>query len=340
MLFSQQLPLAALVEICHLLCVNLSAGLRLHDVVRQLATRGTRKVRPVAARILQRLEKGDNFQDALRPESAVFPPLFLGMVDLGEQTGNLPEVLEELERYYFQQQKYRRQLRSKSTGTVVQFVIAIGVVALLIFVLGAIAESHGNRAPEVMGFRGGAGAIQFLLVCAGLSCGIYAAYQFLTRGLGQQATVDGLMLRLPVIGPCVEALVVGRFALALKLTLDSTMPLAEAVRLAFQASGNAAFARQEDAVLAGVEDGEDLTIALGHGWLMPSDFLTMAAVGEEGGRLVEIMRHQATHYFEEAGRRMQAATRLASGLIWFGYAGLMVVGIFRIAGNVIGVGLP
>jgi type IV pilus assembly protein PilC len=337
MLFSRQLPLAALIDLCHLLRINLSAGLTLVTVFRQLAARGSSKVRPVAGRILQRLEHGDDLRTALNSERAIFPPLFLGMADLGEKTGRLPEVLEELDRYYIQQQKFRRQLRQSTFLPAVQFVIAIGIVALLIFVLGAIAESHGAAAPPVLGFRGTTGAILFLLTWAGLFAAAYAAYAILTQALAQQAIVDGLLLQLPVIGPCVQAVVVGRFALAMQLTLDTSMPLAEALQLSYAAAGNAAFARHADAVAAAVQEGDELTVALSRGQFMPADFLGMVAVAEEGGRLVEMMRHQAAYYHEEANRRLQAATRLASGLIKVLYIVLMALGIFQIAGGVIGV---
>jgi type IV pilus assembly protein PilC len=341
MLFSRQLPLAALTDLCHLLRINLSAGLTLLTVFRQLAARGSSKVRPVAGRILQHLEHGDDLRTALKSESAVFPPLFLGMADLGEKTGHLPEVLEELERYYVQQQKLLRQFRQTSFLPVVQFVIAIGIVALLIFVLGAIAQSHGAAAPAVMGFRGTGGAILFLLTCAGLFATAYAAYAIFTRRLAQQAFVEGLMLQLPVIGPCLQAIVVGRFALAMQLTLDTSLPLAEALQLSYAAAGNAAFARHADAVAAAVQEGDELTVALSRGQFMPADFLSMVAVAEEGGRLVEMMRHQAAYYHEEASRRMQSAMRLASGLIKVLYVVLMALGIFQIAGGVIGrVDLP
>jgi type II secretory pathway component PulF len=124
--------------------------------------------------------------------------------------------------------------------------------------------------------------------------------------------------------------------LAMQLTLDSAMPLARALRLSLDATGNAAFALQYDAIAAAVEEGEELTVALSHGQLMPPDFLSMVAVAEEGGRIVEIMRHQAAHYHEEASRRTKAATGLASGLIWLIYAGLMIAAIFGLASNILG----
>jgi len=334
MFFSHQLPPDALIELCHRLRISLSAGLRLSDVFRQLATRGSAPVRPLASRIFQRLEDGENLGVALQPETNALPPLFLAMADLGEQTGHLPEVMQELEHYYVQQQKYRRQLRKSSFLPGVQLVVAVGVVALLIYILGAIAESRGTRPSEVLGFRGTGGAILFLLCAAGVVVTIVGAYFFCTRAFSNRATVDALLLQLPVIGPCVQALVVARFALAMHLTLDTSMPLADALRLSFQATGNAAFADQAHAVIDAVQEGDELTVALSRGRLMPGDFLTMVAVAEEGGKLVEVMRHQAAHYQEEAERRLRGVTRLASSFMWVGYAALMIMGIFRIASSV------
>src|SRR5262249_45192917 len=160
---------------------------------------------------------------AFQLEQSVLPPLLLAMVNVREQTGRMPEVLEELERYYAQQLNFRRQLRSQTIGPAIQFALAVFIVALLIFALGAIAESRGTPPPAGLGFRGASGALLFLLIVAGLVTAAIMGYRVLTRRLGRQTAVDGLMLRLPVIGPCVQDLVISRFALALQLTLDTSM---------------------------------------------------------------------------------------------------------------------
>jgi type IV pilus assembly protein PilC len=97
MLFSSRIPLSSLIELCRALRHNLSAGLRLVDVFRQQAKRGPARVRPVAERITQELERGGDLEGALEREKAAFPPLFLGLASVAEQTGNLPEVFRELE---------------------------------------------------------------------------------------------------------------------------------------------------------------------------------------------------------------------------------------------------
>src|SRR4051812_39054023 len=113
-MFSSELPLAALVQLCRVLRHSLDAGIGLRDVFRQQATRGPAAVRPVAERLSAQLERGESFEAALERERAAFPPLFVALAVVGEQTGHLPEVFGELEKYYLLQQKLRREFRSRS----------------------------------------------------------------------------------------------------------------------------------------------------------------------------------------------------------------------------------
>jgi type II secretory pathway component PulF len=335
MLFSQQLSLGILIEVCHYLRISLSAGLTLRDVFRQMATRGSRGLRPVAQRIRQHLDQGESLRAALQPEQGVFPPLFLAMAAVGEETGRLAEVMEELEKYYQLQLKSWRKLRSRSLLPVIQFVIATGVIVLLLVVLAAIAKP-GSQPQGVFGLRGQGGALTLLLAMAALFAGIYLVYLVVTRLLGQQVAFDRLVLSLPAVGPCVRTLVVGRFALAGHLTLDSSLATGKALRLSLEATGNAAFVSRADVIALAVEQGETITVALGRAQVFPMDFLNMVAVGEEGGRLVEMLRHQATHYQEEAERRLKALTATLTFLIWLFYIVFMVMAILQLAGVYLG----
>ena len=63
----------------------------------------------MAQRICSQLQAGGDLQGALEKEQGVFPPLFISMAVVAEQTGNLPEIFSELERYYLSQQTLRRR---------------------------------------------------------------------------------------------------------------------------------------------------------------------------------------------------------------------------------------
>jgi type II secretory pathway component PulF len=329
--FSSKLPLANLIDLCRVLRHNLGAGLTLLAVFKQQGERGLPRVRPLAKRIQASLETGDSLEVALEREKAAFPPLFLSMAVVGEQTGQLPEIFTELEKYYQLQQKLRRQLISKSMGPLIQLTLAFFVIALLIFVLGMIAQSHNSKGPGILGFSGAAGSIVFLLLSFGTIFLLVAGYMILTRTLKQKPAIDAFLLRVPVLGPCIEAIVLGRFAVALQLTLETGMPIKQALRLSLQATGNAAFAAKTGVVVEAVKAGESLTEALSKCRLFPETFMSMVAMAEEGGRVPEIMRHQAEVYHEEAARRLTALTRMASGGVWLLYAIFMIVAIFKIA---------
>ena len=119
------------------------------------------------------------------------------------------------------QMSLRRQLISQSILPILQLVLAFFIVALLIFILGMIASSRGGRPPGILGFTGAAGSAVFLLLSFGTVAAIYLGYRLITRGTQQKATFDALWLRLPGIGPCLEAIVMARFTLALQLTNGS-----------------------------------------------------------------------------------------------------------------------
>jgi type II secretory pathway component PulF len=120
--------------------------------------------------------------------------------------------------------------------------------------------------------------------------------------------------------------------MALYMTMESAMPIARALRLSLAATDNAAFNRQAETVTTALKNGQSLVDALTRSGLFSVDFLSIVAVGEEGGRLPEVMRQQAGYWNEESAQRLKIATRLAGMLVWLIYAAFMVWAIFSVAG--------
>ena len=320
------LPLSSLIELCRSLRHYLGAGLSLVDVFRQQAKRGPVPVRRVAESIVEDLEQGHDLEHALQPYQNSFPPLFLALASVGEQSGNLPEVFAELEKYFTLQQQLRRQFWSQLSWPLFQFVVATLVLAGMIFILGIFGSSFD---PLGFGLTGTGGALGFLAIVWGTVALLVGGYFLLTRALRRKAQVDALLLRLPAVGPCLEALALSRFCLALRLTTESAMPIARAVRLSLKATGNEAFVAQTDVVVKALGKGRDLTLALARSKLLPEDFQNILANAEEGGRVSEMLRHQAEHYEEESRRRLSVLTKVAGYALWMVLAGLMIFVIFR-----------
>jgi type II secretory pathway component PulF len=338
-MFSSHLSLSALIELCRVLRHYLGAGLSLPEVFRQQAKRGPAAVRPVAGRIAAVLESGGSLESAMKREADRFPPLMLSLASVGERTGMLPEVFSELERYFLRQLQLRRAFFARTAWPMVQFVLAVLIIAGLIFIFGQLTPTTptGQRYDPVgLGLFGASGAAIFVGVVFGSIAAVFALYGLASRVFGARAAVHRFLLNVPALGPCLEALALGRFCLALRLTTESGMSIAKALRLSLRATGNSAFAAATDVVEDSVEVGDDLTLALGRTGLFPEDILRIISVAEESGTLSEVMRHQGDHYAEEASRRLAVLTSVASYGLWGLIALFIIVMIFRLYGSYLG----
>lgn len=338
MLFSARLPVSSLIELCRALRHNLAAGLSLRDVFRQQARQGPLAVRPVAERIRQVIERGDDLETALTRESKSFPPLFLALASVGERSGNLPEVFAALEKYYVMQQRMWRQFISLSIWPAFQFIAAIFTIAGMILIIGMIYRP-GPRDIQWDPIGIGTGpkaALRFLIVCFGSIGLLIGAYFFVTRVLKHRAAVDRVFLRLWGVGRCLQALALSRFSLALQLTMDTSLTAWEALDRSLKATGNGAFIAASEGVQEVVRSGERVSEALRSARLFPEEFIHIVSTAEISGQIPEMMRHQAEYYEEEASRRLVLLTRGAGFAIWVGVACLIIWVIFRIVLSYIG----
>jgi type II secretory pathway component PulF len=336
MILSESLPLSSQIELCRTLKHYLSAGLTLVDVFRTLATRGSAALRPVADRILVRLQAGDDLQSAMKGEEGRLPPLILAMTHVGEQSGNLPEICGELEQYLILQQKLRRQFWGQAIWPLFQLGIAILVVAGLIFLLGVLpAKSADGTAPDPLGLglAGATGAMIFLATVVAVIAILFGLYWLTTVLLRRKSALDRLLLCLPIVGPCLEATALARICLALRLTLDSSLSIAKALRLSLRAADNAAYESVSDDVIDAIKRGDGLAETLTRTGLFPWDFQAILAVGEESGEQPEAMGRQAKHYQELAEHRLKLLTQAASWGVWLLVAGIVIFVIFRIFGG-------
>jgi type IV pilus assembly protein PilC len=331
---AKRLSLQQLNDLCRDLRHYLGAGLAITDAFRHQSKKGPAPLRAFAERVSAELKRGHSLTRALRREADVVPPLFVSLVEVGEASGMLAEVFAELEKYFARQMQLRRQFLGQITWPLTQFFLAVFVVAGLIFFLGILAKNRGPNEPRYdplgFGLFGASGALIFLGIVFGTIAAGVGVYVLLTRALKQRAAVHRFLLGVPKVGPCLRSLAIARFCLALRLTFETGMPVGEALRLALRATGNEAFAEHTGEVEASAEEGNDLTSTLSGTHLFPEEFIHVVAVGEESGRMTDVLRQQADHYHEESGRRLTTLTRVAGYGIWLVVGGLMIWTIFRL----------
>jgi type IV pilus assembly protein PilC len=329
MLFSTSVPLEALMRFCRLARHGLAAGLSLVDVFRQQALSGPIPMRSLIGRIAVQLERGESLEDALKAEGGRLPPLFISLVAVGEHTGHLPEAFGELEHYYEMQWRLRKQFLADITWPMIEFFGAVGVITLLLLILGWIAQPGVQLDPFGIGV-GPRAATTFLLTVFGTLAVIWGGYRLLARATRQRAVVDRFLLRLPVFGPCLEALALARFCLAGRLTFGAGLAVKPALRRSLEATGNAAYPACYERAAAVVRRGDDLATVLRACQIFPGEFLEIVSNAEEAGRVPEVMEQQSRFYQEEASLRMKVLAKLAGFGVWALVAILIIIAIFKI----------
>lgn len=284
-------------------------------------------MREASAALLSSLNAGKDIGGAVSEQAAYFPPLFVNMTRVGVETGHLPEVLKDLEKYYRLQISLRQKLIQQITWPLFQLVMAIGVIALVIYLVGIL----GGMDVLGLGLVGPSGAIIWLAGWGIAVCLMVAGYWLARQKFGQALYIDSMLLRIPVLGPLMRSLALSRLALALNLTLDSGMSLKKAIPLSLSASDNEYLMSLAKPISQDVRNGESLTEAFRAHRIFPDEMIDVLSNAEDTGQIPEAMQHYSKELAQRAEHQLQLLNQALGWLVWLIVAGIIVFFILRIA---------
>ena len=324
MLGTARLPLSDLIELCHALHLKLSIGMSMVDVFEQQATAGSPRLKKIVGSVALALRKGQSVEQAFLPHRQAFPDLFLTMIQVGEESGSLPEIFDSLEKHYSLQRSLRRQFMGRIAWPLVQYVFAIFVLSFVMIILDFLGSDVD---PLGLGLRGVTGAVT--LVTIGL--GALIAIVLIVRMMLNHRTLGNRLLKIPVVGAAIESMALQRFCLAMQLLLETSVAIDKSVKMSLSATEMASYASRGEIIAKELKKGKELRRVLAKHSNFPEDFIRAVGVGEESGRLPDVMKRQAKHYEQESTRRLKQLTSTLAMVVWLFVAGLIVFAIFRLA---------
>ena len=286
------------------LALLLRAGITLDRSFEILMNQTTRRGLKATLRdVLEAIRRGEALTAALRRHPQVFPERFVAMVQWGEAGGRLPESLEHLAT----QLEHDRELQARVRGAMVYPLIVVGAVVLIggvmaIFVLPQlvdIVESFDVELPlatriflSVAKAFTGYGLVMFPLAIVGLF-----TLGLLFRAEKLRPFLHRLFLRLPVVGKIVRMVNLARFDRAFGSLIQSGIPIVESLAIVRGILGNVLYQRAIEGVTADVRKGVSLGTSLKkHVGLFPPIEIDMTAIGEETGKLDEVLLYLAEFY--------------------------------------------
>lgn len=251
------------------------------------------------------VEGGAALADAMKKHPQAFDALYTNMVAAGEAGGILDTILKRLAVYIEKNVKLKAQVQSAMIYPVAVICIAAVVVAVILWkVIPTFAAMFAGLGAELplptrIVIALSNNFVRFLPFLVGaLVLGGFAFRQYYATERGRRV-IDGLLLRVPVLGPILRKIAVARFCRTLSTLLSSGVPILDGMDITARTAGNAIVEDAVQATRRSVERGDTVAGPLKETKVFPSMVVQMIGVGEATGALDTMLSKIADFYEEE-----------------------------------------
>ncbi len=260
------------------------------------------------ARVRRNVVEGGSLGEALARHPRYFSDLFVSMVKAGEVSGSLGRILTRLADFLEEWQRFRDIIITALLYPLfLMFFAASAVVAILLFVVPRFAvvfADMGRDLPAPTRVLIGTSAVfrnYWWVFAAALALLVAAGTVFLRSRRGR-FWWDRTVLTLPLIGELVRKVQVSRFARVLGTLVKGGVPILKALEIVIATLTNTVFSRSVARVQTGLKEGQGVAEPLRRSGVFPPLFIHMVTVGEETGKLEEMLLSIASTYDEEVER--------------------------------------
>ena len=309
--------------------------LRALDVIRSQTE--SQHLADVMEKMASDIRAGATFKDAMGRHPRVFPVLWSFLIDAGEVSGKLPLVLEQLALYVETSQRIKTKFITAMFYPAILTLVASGAVSVfLLFVIPIfknLFDSFGAKLPlltrMVIATSDGLRHYFIFVLLVGFAVGFFLN-RFVRTPSGR-ATADRLVLRVPFVGAFFKDIILARVASSLYILIKSGVNILRGLEITAKSSGNIVF---EDALLRvrdEVQHGRPIAVSLAKHPIFPGMLVQMVMIGEESGRLEELLARVAAYYEEQVDVFVNRLSTVLEPLILVvmgGIVGVLVIAMF------------
>jgi type IV pilus assembly protein PilC len=320
--------------------VMIDAGLPLVQCIEILANQQEHKnFQKILLQVRQDVEAGSTLADAMRRHPKAFNALYVNMIAAGEAGGILDTILQRLSVYIEKAVKLASQVKSAMICPIAVITIAAIVVAVILLkvipTFAALFTSLGAELPcptRLVILASTFLARYFLFFVAAIIVAIFAFRRYYATYRGRRV-VDGMVLKLPVLGMIMRKIAVARFCRTLATLTSSGVPILESLDITARTSGNAIIEDAIQEVRKSVEGGKTIVEPPRDSGVFPNMVVQMIGVGEQTGALDQMLNKIGDFYEDEVDAAVAGLVKLLEPVMIF------VLGVI-IGGIVIAMYLP
>ncbi len=248
------------------------------------------------------INAGITFHAALAKHPKSIPVLWSHLVEAGEASGNIAGVLRRIAEQLEQTIALKKKVISALMYPAILIVMTIAAVGIfLLFVIPAFAkvfESMNAKLPAIttaIFSMSAAAKNYFIPTVLTLALTAYIFKKYIEIPVGRRA-LDLWLVRQPVLGGLVRDIIIARIAINLSAVLSSGVGMIYGLDVVSRACGNKIYEEALENVMEDVRDGASLSQAMGKRAVFSSLMLQMVAIGEESGKLPEMIQKVAAYY--------------------------------------------
>lgn len=295
------------------------------------------------------IKGGLSFSEALVKHSSVFDSVYVNMVKSAEAGGKIVDILERLTELIEQDIETRARIKAATRYPMIAFfTLCLGFLIVVAFVIPRFASLYGRYdailpLPTRILININLVVTKFWhLFILGMGGVIFLFIRFINSKIGRPLW-DNLKLNIFVFGPLLSMLIMSRFTRITAILLKSGVPILEILGLVKNTSGNIIIARAIENIRASVNQGKGMSEPMKVSSLFPPIVIQMVSIGEQTGKVDELLLSVADYYDRESGYMIKNLTTYIEPILIFVLAGMvliMALGIFMPMWNLIRVFKP
>lgn len=299
----------------------ISSGLPLVDALKILRNQSGANLKQILDKVLTEVEGGSTLADAIETSGGGFTSVYIAMVRAGESAGVLDQVLSKLADALDKQ----REFKSKTKGAMVYpAIISIAMVVIaaimMIFVVPRLTSMYKDfgaelPAPTKVLMSVSDFMVRFwYLVLAGVPAAIFFFNNWSKTEVGG-LVVEQISFKIPIWGKLKKDIILTEFARTISVLLAAGIPILDALQIVSGTLGSRIYGAQIKQAAIYVEKGISLAEAITRLQVFPPILSQMVSVGEETGKLDEVLAKLAVFYEGESEIKIKALTTAIEPLI-------------------------
>lgn len=303
------------------LATMIVAGLPLSDALRILKLQASPVFATRLSMILGDIEGGMSFSDALQKHKRIFSPVYIALVRVGEAAGVLDSILNRLGENLEKQKEFGSKVKSALVypAIVISGMIVVTIV-MMVFVMPKLTDLYKSLGTELptptkilIDVSTTFAKFWYLfIILIGLVTVFFLSWIRTQTG---REVYEAYMFKVPVFGRLRLNVILTEFTRTLGLLVGAGIPILEALRITGEAVGNSLIRQDIQYTSSQVSKGLPLVVPLSQSEYFPPILAQMVGVGEETGKVDEVLLKLATYFEAESARSVSALTAAIEPLI-------------------------